>query len=840
MRAVRLLNLRRLRRQPLRALIAVVAVAAGVSLAVSVVIVQQSIHAAIGDFARAVAGPTPLRVIGPAVRGGLDESVVPRIEATPGVGAAVPMVQAVAMAQDNVGLELPIVVFGVDCRVQQLLGPLGCDPAALAAASDAAPPLVSKGLRQRLGTGATVRTDLGRSRLDGAVAVEGLDRLNRGRVVVYPLPVAQRLFVRPHRLDVVYVQPAPGTPVAELKGRLQQRVGVHNAVLDATDPPPQAAVVEQIFIPLLGLTSLFALGVGAVLVYNTIALSLEERRRPLAVVAALGGSPRRIMGGTLLEAAVLGVAGGALGTAGGAVVAGPITKSLSDFTQKGLGLPIGVSVSRGVIALGMALGVAVSVAASILPTRRAMRVDIAAELSNRELRAEAAPGVRWRRAAISLAVGAFGIFMCWVAQRGGALQPWQAAAGPVAFVIATVGLMIGVAALTPAVIGMAARLLRRPTAPVRLGLANLVREPGRTGIMSVAVGSAVGIAFLLASFTSSVHAGITANIQRGDSNWVWASTLDPNNTVNIDSKVPPSLVEQLRAFPGVQDVQRVLGLITGVRAGEQIGIDGFGDERPDFGMLEGTNDGRRFDAGEVVIGPGLARATGVRPGGRVVIDTPTGRTSVKVQGIWQDGDFGGRNIAMPIEELERLYGPQPTDTVFIRPARGVTPTELAGRLRAARLDPSLRVHTPRSLIDTAAKDIGNQLSSFWAIQRALLIVAFVAVMSTLLLVGVQRRRELGLLAAVGMQPGELARMVVAEAGTVGLTGIALGVLTGAFLSLGMIWLTVVIVGFQDPLQLDVGSVPGAAVVGLVVVLAAAAWPAWRTSRLEVVEALQYE
>jgi ABC-type antimicrobial peptide transport system permease subunit len=57
---------------------------------------------------------------------------------------------------------------------------------------------------------------------------------------------------------------------------------------------------------------------------------------------------------------------------------------------------------------------------------------------------------------------------------------------------------------------------------------------------------------------------------------------------------------------------------------------------------------------------------------------------------------------------------------------------------------------------------------------------------------------------------------------------------------GLIFLIPILVGFRDPLRMDFTSVAIYGTVGMVVVLAAAAWPAWRTSRLEVLEALQYE
>src|SRR5438270_7958050 len=94
MRAVRLLNRRRLRRQPLRAVLAVAAIGAVASLAVCVLIVSASMRHSYAHFGSSIGGPNALRVIGAGPRGGLDEHVADQVAATPGVAAAVPVIQA--------------------------------------------------------------------------------------------------------------------------------------------------------------------------------------------------------------------------------------------------------------------------------------------------------------------------------------------------------------------------------------------------------------------------------------------------------------------------------------------------------------------------------------------------------------------------------------------------------------------------------------------------------------------------------------------------------------------------------------------------------------------------
>jgi putative ABC transport system permease protein len=92
-RLTRLLNLRYLRRQPLRSLLAVLGVAGGVSLTVGVLVTAASTTASIRDFGRQIAGPAPIRVMGPDTHGGVTPATLAAVQATPGVASALPVVQ---------------------------------------------------------------------------------------------------------------------------------------------------------------------------------------------------------------------------------------------------------------------------------------------------------------------------------------------------------------------------------------------------------------------------------------------------------------------------------------------------------------------------------------------------------------------------------------------------------------------------------------------------------------------------------------------------------------------------------------------------------------------------
>lgn len=835
------LNLRQVRRRPVRAALAVVSIAAGASLGVSVLVMTSSVSASLHTFGRQLAGPAPLRIVGATSGGGLSDRVLPTVTHTRGVQTAVPLVQVVAYAGPAARPRAQTVVaLGVDCRVQALVGRFGCTPATLRGLDRAGGVAISPHLAAQLGPAARIQTDAGFVSLSRAARVPALDAINHGDVAVFGLPDAQRLFARGHRLDVIYVLPDPGTDLNELRGRLQRAVGSWNAVLRATEPPASVGVYTSTILPLFSLLSLFALAVGGMLIFNISSLAMEERRRELALLSALGGTLRVVRAGAALEGCALGLAGGLLGVAGGTLLAHPLTASLSHFTVLVIGVRVPVHLSPSAVVAGVALGAVVGTLAALLATRRVGRLDVVAELSMREAAFESRHRSDLRRAVVFMALMGVGTAVCWLAQRNGAIEPWQAWAAPIGVLVATVASLLALSALTAVVAVSLARPARQLGGPAGLGVANLARQGRRAGVMAIAVGAAVTTAFVIGSTQAAATASIERNIETGHAQEVYVSTLPPNNTVNIESKPTTALADALARIPGVARVDRTMFELTGHESKDLVAVTAATYQWFNLPLISGSKSPASFQSGRVLVGAALARTHGVRPGSRFVLDTPTGRAAVTVGGIWRDGNLGGEDVTMPTWLYRKLFGDQPAQSFGLIPQPGVSPAELAQRVRDADLVPGLVVEDPVSFSADIAKSVNDELTAFTAMQRGLLLVAFVAVLSTLLLVGVQRRRELGLLAAVGMEPSQLVKMTLAEGLSAGVIGLALALIGSIIIETGFHLVLPIIIGYKDPLRYDFAAYFTWAAVSLVLVAAASLLPAWRNARVPVLESLQYE
>jgi putative ABC transport system permease protein len=121
------------------------------------------------------------------------------------------------------------------------------------------------------------------------------------------------------------------------------------------------------------------------------------------------------------------------------------------------------------------------------------------------------------------------------------------------------------------------------------------------------------------------------------------------------------------------------------------------------------------------------------------------------------------------------------------------------------------------------------------------LVTLLGVVSALFISVLQRRRELGLLRAVGASRGQVLGTVLAEAGLMGLFGAVIGFVVGVVLE----WYTIRFLLFDEAgfvFPMLVPWQPAAVVLGLSVVLATLVglWPAYHATRLRIAEAIAYE
>ncbi len=825
-------HLRAMRTRWTRTVLLVLAVGAGVSLVIGVLIAKTSLDASLEEFRGQVVGDAALRIEGPGDHGNLDASVLPKVAATPGVKAAVPLVLSIIQAADSNGRELLVPALGVDCGIAALIDGFDCQPEMLESLGGA--PLLGTALHQRLGPRGELRTNIAEIPAQSLLALDQLNAFNKGMVAVFELGASQRHLTRPNGLDQILVVPADGIDLARLTHDLEKTIGAQNRVV-AADAPVLGSVVATILLPFLFLVSLVGLVIGGQLVRNTLEMSLEERRRELATASAIGATPRDLFLGLLTEGAVVGALGGIVAMFGGLLVARAFINALSGELSKATGLQMSTSTPGWVGIVAVVGGVVLSTLAARRPARRATRLDLVAELTDRARFAEADRRTR-RGLAATAAAGFVCVVLGAIGHSGGGTQTWQPPLTIAALVGGFVVLYVGCAQLTPLLLAQLQRAPGFSTGPMRVALTNILSARRRTVAVVIAITAPVSVTIVFGGVVPGMREGADRFARDLAANRVWVSTLGTNNTSGIDSKITPDLEATLLAFPGVARLEHSYFVGHDALRFALVAREG---RVPDFAVHSGKRGPAALAKGEVMLGPAMARRHRVGPGDTITIPARFGETATfTVGGIWASSESVGYSITATPQQLRQVAGERPSGSLALVPEPGVDPVELAAALREARLSPRLNIYDERQLAVVLADDFESITAPISSLQFALIVVSLVATASTLVLAATQRRRDNAVLAALGMSPRDLARSTMLETIAIALATTMVAAVLAQLTLLTFSWASATLTGLEIPYRLSLAPALVAAALTTVIALVGAVVPAWRTARTNVMTALR--
>jgi putative ABC transport system permease protein len=131
---------------------------------------------------------------------------------------------------------------------------------------------------------------------------------------------------------------------------------------------------------LLILACLCLLG-GAVVIFSTFSIIVDERSQELALLRLIGASRRQVFESVLAEAAVLGLLSSGIGAGLGTLAAVGLPALLRDVGSTLLAESLVFAPRSAVV--GVMAGVAVTLVAAIGPARRAARLDVLVAIADR-------------------------------------------------------------------------------------------------------------------------------------------------------------------------------------------------------------------------------------------------------------------------------------------------------------------------------------------------------------------------------------------------------------------------------------------------------------------------
>jgi putative ABC transport system permease protein len=825
---VRIINLRAIRRHTLRALLAAISLGGGVAIVVAVMIETSSVRTAIDDVGYRIAGPTPLRIVGEATLGGIDPAVLDTARKVPGVSAIVPVIRATTLVRDG-DRETTVLALGLDCSARWIIDPKVCQP------GQKEPQILatSTTLGKTFDGSAKLATDVGQLSLPRLQPIQQLDTINNGRVVLLPLSTAKAQFARSDRVDTVYVTVAKNSSESQAQARLVHALGELGPgfrVLTRNDPAAGFNVNTMLF-PMLAIFALIAVGVGVILIAQLTRLSVEERRRETAVAAALGASPLAVLSGFLAEAAVLGAAGSVIGILLGVVIARPVVASASELTQRFVGVNVPVVVESSVVLVGLVTGVLLAVLAAVIPSLSASKTAIATELSGRAAHEYSQSRSIWRKAGALLAIGFAGVIAVRLATISGGLAPWEASVANAGTVIAVIGLLLAAAYLSAqAIASIRFPPGRTQGATLAIALTGLRADETRTTAIAGAVAVPVAVATLLSGFLVAIDHGVANVAQAQAEGRVVVTTTRFTDWGAMDARFSPDTVAKLSSLPGVDAVEKLAEIEITLPHGSLAYVRA--EDRPTFSfpVLAGQDPKSSLEVGRLVIGGILARENGIRVGDTILLGSGPRARRVVVGTIVATPEVGGHRIQMRYQLAESIFGPQPANLVFVKPAATRTVDQTANEIESSHFNQPLKTVDAAGYRSAVVSGESRFLTPLNTLKYGLLAIAFVSVSATLLLLGIRRRREVALIQALGATPAKVFAVTTIEA----VVASAAGALLGGLLSIAIIdavrRAAVVDVGSVTPLIFPLSEATKYAVLAMLAAVFAAVGPAWKNTR----------
>ncbi len=834
------------RRRPGRTLFTLSGIAIGVATLVSVWTATQATHQAYRGMFETLTGRAALEVVADGL-GGFDERLAGELEAVPGVRAAVPVVQAPAALVGRAGA-VPAFVLGIDPERDRMVRDYalmegrmlepsgGRETGLLLEAGFAAANGIKRGNSVRLWTpsGAAELPVVGLLEPCGAATFNG------GAVVFMTRSTAQRLFNLPGCVNSVHLVLTEGADPARVEAEVGARLP---AGLVVQAPATRGALAQDAMLATeqgFGSLSIVSLVAGGVVVLNAFLMNLGERRRQLAILRALGATRAQVTRLLLGEAVALGLAGTLLGIPLGFV----LSAVLLHITAEIMGVtPPPLAGMAGPVVYAFLLGPGMALAATFLPARRAGQRAPLQEL----VPGRAAEEGKLRRWPCYVGLACLVGLAALILGRGLYLIPPALTPSLMAGWAAIY--LLGCVLIMPLVLGPLFRLaglVLRPWMRREGGLAlrHLQRRPSRTaltaGVLVLALALNLGYGNTLLVLIQDARTWISREAQ-GD--FFVRSTMPDVTTFVTSAALPETLADDLAALDGVERVEPV-GWCPARAGDRQVLVLGLNvaPDRPlalDLATGDATaaRDGLRH--GEAVVGTVLARRLRLGVGDTFRLETPHGPRMVRVAGTASAYDTGGMVLFLDWDTARQLFDLKGAHA-FAVTARPGKASIVGDRLRAFCRERGLLCQSRADLHAWLDRKLDASASFIYALLALVFVVAALGLVNTLSMNVLEQTRELGVLRAIGLQRGQLRRLVVTQALALGV----ISVIPGLVLGFGLAYLAnqsaEPLQGHRLPFRLNPIFSAGCVGVVLILSIVTAYFPARRAARLHIVEALRYE
>jgi putative ABC transport system permease protein len=840
-------------------------VSLGVALFVAIHVINRSTIQSFRESVESISGKSALVVS--AGETGFSEEKLEVVVKTPGVRHAIPIVETRAFFAGPKSMDEPLTILGVDLLKESTVRTYKTtneqvmdDPLIFLNQPDSI--IVTRTFAEqhdlKIDSTFELASAHGKKRLvvRGLLNPEGPAKAYGGALAIMDIDGARMTFGKEGKIDRIDVVPRDPKLLEEVKAALEKRLGPGFSVVPPDIQHEGLEKLIQSYQAMLSFFSTMALLAGIFLVTNAVGISVAERRREIGVLRAVGATRRGILTLFLSEAAIMGVLGSALGVWLGRGLAELLINMVTKSISVQYLTPIQsahVFFGASDIAKGMGIGVTSAIIAAFWPSFKAMRVGPLEAMQRVEVgsinRGQVFGYLFWSGALMMLFLTLSSVFK-WGAQSA---------------VIENLGQAFGVvgpAFLGPGLVVLLVKLFRKPTMKfggtvTRLAQDNLLLNPRRTG--SNVTTLMVGLILVI------IAACINISFRKGISEWcdqVMIADVFVSSYGRISSyqtqPIKEEIGRELEKIPGVNVGSHGIGAY-GIRfihlqyGGQQIALKSYDQPDPGTGYkgFFVVKDRDHAEAGAdlytskdttVFVSENFGIHFKKKTGDTIDIDTPNGRQTARIVGTVVDYSSPQGVIYLSRANYKKFWNDSLVNAFAVGAAPGFSIPDLQKNIdqKFGRSQNIMTVANQemKAQID---KNIDESFAYTRAIEGAALLVAMMSLLNTFLISVMERKRELGMLRAIGMSRPQLIFLILQESLVQGAFGaiVAVGLgtwvaklyITGS-LSYVLGW----IVDFSFPwsaLFTTVGT-------GIVVTLIAGFYPAWKAARTEIREALEYE
>jgi putative ABC transport system permease protein len=662
--------------------------------------------------------------------------------------------------------------------------------------------------------------------------------------IVMDIAAAQRALTRSGRVDRILLK-VPQTPILE---DWQQRL---RAVLPAgVEVRPQGTGTNEnrrmlaAFRWNLRLLSYISLLVGAFLIYNTISVSVVRRRAEIGTVRALGASRGVILSAFVGEAACFGLAGALIGLPLGRFLATGAVRLMA-ATVESLYVssrPGSIELNAASVLLALTIGVGVAVASAYSPAREASLVS-PVEAMARGRREYDVRVHKSRDFWLALVLG--------VAAAAASRVPAVAGRplfGYLAAILLVAASALAMPAFVDALTSLSSKLLGKffgveALLASRSLAASLRRTSVLVGALSTAIAMMTAVGIMVGSFRQTVMIWMQDQLPAD-------LYLRPAGSAAADRHptISSGLAEELAKLPGVAEVERLriyeisFENMPASLASADLNIQrshqdsDFFSGRPKEQVLAELRD-----SNAVVVSEPFTYKHHKRAGDFMTLSLGEAKATFRIVDVYYDYSSERGSILMDRNTMLRyLPDPAPSNlAIYISPEAHLE--VVRAEIEKVAAGHRILLFSNRDLRSEAIRIFDRTFAITYALEAVAVIVAVMGIAGALLALVIDRRRELGLLRFLGAATGQVRKLILVEAGLLGLLANLAGMALGFALSLILIFVVNKqsfgwTIRFHWPVQILLGALT---VVYAATVLAGL-YPAQTAVRLNPLEVVHEE